>query len=68
MRVKCNLKAILDERDISIRQLAKDVEMSFEPIRRLYNDKATQYQTNTIARICKVLDIELSELLEIVED
>ena len=63
MRVKSNLKRILDDREISIRQLAKDTGLPFETLRRLYNDETKQYQRDTIGRICEVLDVELSDLL-----
>lgn len=67
MRVKSNLKAILDERDISIRQLAEDANLKYETVRRLYHDETMQYQRDSIGSICKALKIELSELL-ILED
>ena len=66
MRVKSNLKRILDDREISIRQLAKDTGLPFETLRRLYNDETKQYQRDTIGRIYEVLDVELSDLLTLV--
>lgn len=68
MRVKCNLKVILDERKISIRQLAQDTGIGFESLRRLYNDEAKSYTKNVIEKVCKELDIEINELLILVED
>ncbi|MEH7484279.1 helix-turn-helix transcriptional regulator, partial [Neobacillus drentensis] len=67
--VKSELKKILDERKISIRQLAsmstekfgKDKELKFETLRRLYNDETVQYQRETIGKVCELLDIPLSE-------
>jgi DNA-binding Xre family transcriptional regulator len=67
MRVKSNLKAILDERDISLRQLEKMTGLPFETLRRLYNDETKQYQRDTIGRICEVLNLKISDIL-ILED
>jgi DNA-binding Xre family transcriptional regulator len=63
--VASNLKRILDERDISIRQLASDTGLNFETVRRLYNDETRQYQRESIAAVCVALGIEVGELLEV---
>lgn len=67
MRVKSNLKALLDAEDISIRQFAKDTGLHYETLRRMYNDDTKQYQRDTIGRICEVLDVDIAELLSLVE-
>jgi DNA-binding Xre family transcriptional regulator len=68
--VKSNLKPILDEKDISIRQLAKDTDLKFETLRRMYHDETKQYNKEMIAKVCEVLEVEISDLLilEEVED
>lgn len=63
MRAKSNLKTILDERNISIRQFAEDTGLPFETLRRLYNDETKQYQRDTIGRVCEVLEVEISDIL-----
>lgn len=68
MRVKSNLKNILDNKDMSIRQLAVLTDISFETLRRLYNDDTKQYQRDTIGKVCEVLEIEIQDLLILVED
>lgn len=68
MRVKSNLKAILNEREMSIRELEAKSGLKFETLRRLYNDETKQYQRDTIGRICEVLDVEISQLLILVKD
>lgn len=74
-RVKSNLKAIMDSRDIKIRQLEamtkrpedKEPRVKFETIRRLYHDTTKQYQRDSIGILCEVLNVELSELLILVD-
>ncbi|UPT60484.1 helix-turn-helix domain-containing protein [Geobacillus thermoleovorans] len=67
-RVKSNLKAILEARDMSVRELSRLTGLPFESLRRLYTDETKQYQRDTIGRICEVLNIELSDLLILVDD
>jgi DNA-binding Xre family transcriptional regulator len=68
MRAKSNLKAKLDEREISIRQFAEDTGLPFETLRRLYNDDTKQYQRDTLGRICEVLGVEISDILILVNE
>lgn len=68
LRVKSNLKALLDDKDISIRKLSKMTGLPFETLRRLYNDETKQYQRDTIGRICEVLDVGIDELLTLTDD
>ncbi|MFS0763936.1 helix-turn-helix domain-containing protein [Peribacillus phoenicis] len=68
IRVKSNLKKILDERNISIRQLASMTDLKFETLRRLYNDDTKQYQRDTIGRICEILEIKIGDILILIED
>lgn len=75
LRAKSELKRILDERGMSIRQLAeltKDENgengVKFETLRRLYHDDTKQYQRDTIGRVCEVLKIEISDLLILIEE
>lgn len=61
--VNSNLKQILDERKISIRKLAKDTDLKFETLRRMYNNDTKQYNREMLAKVCEVLNIKISELL-----
>ncbi|WP_367880699.1 helix-turn-helix domain-containing protein [Bacillus amyloliquefaciens] len=66
--VKTRLKEILDERGLSIRGFAFGNDLSFETVRRLYNNTAKQYQRETLGRICDVLDIKIEDLLYITDN
>ena len=68
MRAKSNLKRLLDDRDISIRQFAEDTGLKFETLRRLYNDDTKQYQRDTIGRVCEVLGVDIDELLTLTDE
>ncbi|MES9778971.1 helix-turn-helix domain-containing protein [Bacillus velezensis] len=66
--VKTRLKEILDERGLSIRGFAFGNDLSFETVRRLYNNTAKQYQRETLGKICDALDIKIEDLLYITDD
>lgn len=65
--VCCNLKEILDEKGMSIRELTERSGLKFETVRRLYHDKTVQYHRRSIAAICHTLNIDVSELLSLRE-
>jgi len=58
----------LDERGISIRKCAELADLKFETVRKMYNDEAKQYQRDTLGSLCKALDCEISDLLELIEE
>ena len=68
MRVKSNLKALLDERDTSIQQFSRDSGLKLETLRRLYNDDTKQFQRDTIGRVCEVLNVGIAELLLLTDE
>lgn len=63
--VKSNLKQIIDQRGVTIRQLADDSGLKFETVRRLYHDKTVQYHRKSIAHICDALNVDVSDLLSL---
>lgn len=63
MDVQSNLKAILDERGLSIRQVSRDIEYRFATVRQLYNDEMKQYPRELLAKLCNYLNIRIKDLL-----
>lgn len=63
--IVCNLKTILADKDMSIRQLTEMTELNFETVRRLYHDNTVQYHRRSIAAVCVALDVGINELLSI---
>lgn len=60
--MRSNLKAILEERNVSIRQLSQDIDYRFETVRKLYNNELKRYPDDLLDRICSYLDITLNDL------
>lgn len=67
-RAKSRLKIILDDRNISIRKCAEISGVNFETVRKMYNDESKQYQRDTLGALCKALNCNISDLLEIIEE
>lgn len=40
----------------------------FETVRRMYNNTTMQYQLDTLGALCKALECEIGDLLEIIEE
>jgi len=62
--VYSNLKTILDERGISIRELSRMTDYRMESVRQMYNDTMERYPREMIYRICKVLDVRPCDLIK----
>ncbi|MGE7624621.1 helix-turn-helix domain-containing protein [Viridibacillus sp. NPDC096237] len=68
MRVKSNLKDVLDRRGLSIRECARMADLPVETVRRMYNDTTMQYQRDSLGKLCKGLGVELTDILILHKD
>jgi DNA-binding Xre family transcriptional regulator len=63
MVVRSNLKNLLDDRGVSIRQVSRDIEYRFDSVRQMYNDENKTYPRELITKLCKYLDVTPGELI-----
>lgn len=68
MRIKSNLKALLSQRNKTIRQFAKEAGLPFETVRRLYHDETERYQRDTLTKVCKTLNVNTCDILKLEKD
>lgn len=61
--VNSNLKKILDERKLSIRQVARDIDYRFDSVRQLYNNENKTYPRELLAKLCTYLNVTPGEIL-----
>ncbi|QVR62256.1 helix-turn-helix transcriptional regulator [Bacillus subtilis subsp. subtilis] len=61
--IRSNLKSILDQRKISIRQLSREINHEYPTVRKLYRDEMERYPRELFDKVCTYLNIELQELL-----
>mgnify|MGYP000409789840 FL=1 len=63
--LKCNLSRILGEKRLKVSDVARDTNINRGTITRLYNETATRVELEVLETLCKYLDVEIGELLEI---
>lgn len=61
--IKSNLKPILAQRKISIREFSRMIDYNYENVRKLVNDDSTHFPRELLARTCQALNIGVNELL-----
>lgn len=61
--LKSNLKVLLDERNIPIRQVSRDIDYRLESIRMLYHDEMERYPRDLLDKLCVYLDVPIEKLL-----
>lgn len=66
--VKSNLKQILDQRELSIRQVARDIEYRFDSVRQLYNDENKNYPRELLSKLCTYLNVTPGDILILEND
>lgn len=66
--IRCELKAILDSREMTQKELAIGVNAHEYTVSRLCNNKTKKYDVALLDDICRFLRIDLSELLHYYRD
>lgn len=64
--IKINLAKLIEENGISKNKLSQRAEMQRTQINHYCNNTITRLDTDVLARLCTVLDCEISDLLEFV--
>jgi len=68
MKINTKLSRILGDRRIKQLELARASGLTKQTINAVYNDKWKHISRETIEKICTALDIEISDLFELVKD
>ena len=64
--IKINLAKLIEESGISKNKLSQRAEMQRTQINHYCNTTITRLDTDVLARLCTVLDCEISDLLEFI--
>ena len=64
--INIKLKKLLEEKGLSKNKLSHRAEMERTQINNYCNNKITRLDTDVLARLCTVLQCELSDLIEFV--
>ncbi|AYA63544.1 helix-turn-helix domain-containing protein [Alteromonas sp. RKMC-009] len=65
--IKCNLSALLGARKIKISDLVRDTGINRSTATRLYHETTSRIDFETLETLCRYLQCEIGELLEITE-
>ena len=66
--IKCNLKVLLAQRDISVATLQADTGLSKSQVYLLYSNDVKRVDLDSLERICKYLNVGIADVLELVAD
>ena len=66
-KIICHIKQIADKKGMSLNKISHLADVSYPTIDRMSKNKTSSYNTEVLAKLCKVLDISISELLEVIE-
>jgi putative transcriptional regulator len=66
--IRSNLPRLLDERHLSMRELARRTGLAYTLIHRLYHGNVTRYESETLDAICRALGCSVGDILEHVPD
>ena len=64
--IKINLAELIQERGISKNKLSQRAEMQRTQLNNYCNNKISRLDIDVLARLCTVLDCEISDLLEFI--
>ncbi|PCD83164.1 Cro/Cl family transcriptional regulator [Lysinibacillus fusiformis] len=66
--IKVHLSKLLGEQKMKISDLANTTGLHRNGLSKLYNENTDGIKFDTLEKICKALDCDISDLLEITED
>jgi len=66
--IKCHLSKILGDKKLKVAEVARETGINKNTLHRLYNETATRVELDVIETLCRYLDVEIGELLEILDD
>ncbi|MGI2146991.1 helix-turn-helix domain-containing protein [Shewanella frigidimarina] len=66
--IKCHFSRIIGDKKLKVAEVARDTGINKNTLHRLYNETATRIDLDMIETLCRYLDVNIGELLEIKED
>ncbi|MBB1438401.1 helix-turn-helix transcriptional regulator [Shewanella sp. SG41-4] len=66
--IKCHFSRIIGDKKLKVAEVARDTGINKNTLHRLYNETATRIDLDMIETLCRYLDVDIGELLEIKED
>ena len=61
--VKLNIKKVMDEKRITIGKMSRLSRIKYDVVSNYYNNRIHIYNADILAKLCYVLDVDISELI-----
>ncbi|AUM66387.1 XRE family transcriptional regulator [Brevibacillus laterosporus] len=68
MQIRVKLDAILKERGITQREFSRMTNIRFPTINGMCKNETQRLQLDNLAKICEVLGVEITDVLELVDE
>lgn len=68
MRLRSNLKALVDAKGVSLRAISRDIDYRLESIRAMYNDEMERYPRDLLTKLCVYFRCSISDILVFQDD
>lgn len=65
--IKCHLSRMLGEKKLKIADVSRETGVNRGTITRLYQETAIRVEFDVLEKLCRYLECEIGELLEIVD-
>ena len=65
--IKCHLSRIMGEKRVKISELARETGLNRSTVTLLYHDKAKRIDLDALEKICRYLQCDISDLLELTD-
>lgn len=66
--IKCHLSRIMGEKKLKIADVSRDTGINRGTITRLYQETSVRVEFDVLEVLCKYLNCDIAQLLEITED
>lgn len=61
--IRSNLRQLADNRGVSIREIAREIDYRFDSIRVMYNDEMERYPRDLLSKLCAYFGCGIGDLL-----
>lgn len=65
--IKCHLSRIMGEKRITIKEVHEKTGLSRNTISAIYNEKAKMIDLDTLEKLCRFLNCQIGDLLELAD-
>ena len=68
MKIRLRVKEVAKEKGVSMNRLSRTSDLSLNTIQRLWKDPYSSIKAETLAKLAKALQVDISELIEYEDD